>query len=106
MLFAPRELRPTAATPWPRPQPRSPAGPAGAREIRRSRSSMAHAVVRSGYEYRGRFGQAQRAIVVLDQLADGNRRNLEHRPRENAKQDGEDRKRPERDDFAVIEILD
>src|SRR6266446_2014198 len=55
---------------------------------------------------RGRRRGAERPVVVVDELRDRGRRNIEHRLREKAEHDGQDGKRTKRDDFAVVEVLD
>src|SRR5262245_10196062 len=54
----------------------------------------------------GGFRGPQSAFVVLEQLGDGSRRHFQHRLGIDAEQDGQHDQRPQRDDLAVVEILD
>src|SRR5262245_20325602 len=54
----------------------------------------------------GGFRGPQSAVVVLEQLGDRSRRHVQHRLGIDAEQDGQHDQRPERDDLAVVEILD
>src|SRR5262245_19055872 len=54
----------------------------------------------------GGFRGPQSTFVVLEQLGDRSRRHFQHRLGIDAEQDGQRDQRPERDDLAVVEILD
>src|SRR5579883_230643 len=53
---------------------------------------------------RGRMRRVERVCVAIDELRHGGGRKVDHRLREDAEQDRQDRQRNERDDLPVIEI--
>src|SRR5712691_11058064 len=52
------------------------------------------------------LGGAERPLIVVDELGYGRRRHVEHWLRIDAEHNGQDREWPERDDLAVVEVLD
>src|SRR5262245_40669255 len=68
--------------------------------------SVIGALPRSMRQQGGGFRRAERAIVVVEQLRDRGRGHVEHRLGVDAEQDGQDHQRAERDDLAIVEILD
>src|SRR5262245_29266843 len=79
---------------------------------RRSRNSEASfiggpcAFSWSLHQQRRGLGGAKRPLIVVDKLGYGRRRHVEHRLRIDAERNGQHGERPERDDLAVVEILD
>src|ERR1700704_472074 len=54
----------------------------------------------------GGLRRTERALVVLEQLRNRSRREVEHRLRVDAEQDGQDDQRTQGNDLAIVEVLD
>src|SRR5262245_27907214 len=64
------------------------------------------ALPRSLDQHGGSLGGAERPMIVVKELGHGGRRHVEHRLGVDAEGDGQCRERSERDDLAIVEILD
>src|SRR5262252_2420087 len=88
------------------PTARTISGRAGKRSWNSKASFIGGPVERSRHQHGRSLGGAERLIVVVEQLSHRSRRHIEYRLGEEAERDGQQSQRPERDDLAIVKVLD